>query len=412
MEKALTFTMRETKRITVLALYQRKAVAAAAAAERLGISLRHFWRLWTRYRREGEAGLLHRSRGRPSPRRAPPALRAEVIALARGRYAGFNDVHFTEKLRAEEGIALSRECVRGWLRAAGVGPKRRRRPPRHRSRREPCPAAGMMVQLDASSHDWLAGRGPRLTLLAAVDDATKQLLYLHFEEAETTAGYLRLLTSLARTYGLPMAVYADRHTIFQTKRAPTVAEQLAGITPATQLGRALAELGVEYIAAHSPQAKGRIERVFGTLQDRLVAELRLARVTSRAAANRLLPSFRAAYNRRFAVPPRDSIPAWVPLPPNFDLDAICCVKFTRTVKPDNTLSCAGRVFQLPPTPSRASFSRARVDVHFLLSGETRIFYHDHLLARFPKTPKTTPPSPQTRSRYPNPRPFNFVNPYY
>lgn len=391
--------MMEIKRIKVLELYRDQVLTAATATEQLGVSARHFWRLWARYRTEGDNGMAHRNRHQPSPRRSPPELRAKVLALARGPYAGFNDVHFTEKLREVEGLLVSRETVRAWLRSAGLGPKNRRRPPRHRCRREPCPAAGMLVQLDASPHGWLPGPGPRLALLAAVDDATKELLYLHFEEAETTRGYLRLLASLARTYGLPMAVYADRHTIFHTKRPPTVQEQLAGTVPATQFGRALAELGVEYIPAHSPQAKGRIERVFRTLQDRLPAELRLAGISSRDAANRFLTTFRLDYNRRFTRSPQDPSSAWVPVPSSFDLDAVCCVKYTRTVKADNTVACAGRVFQLPATPTRASFTHARADVRFLLSGETRIYIHNQLIASFPHI--TTPPATTHLSLTPN-----------
>ena len=226
------------------------------------------------------------------------------MSLARGKYQGFNDSHLAEKLRAEENLAVSRETVRRILRAAKLASPQKRRPRKYRSRRPPRPRFGMMALTDASRHDWLEGRGPELTLIGFQDDATGQILAAHFQlEAENTVGYLRALHAMITTHGVPLSLYRDRHTIFQRNDSNwTLAEQLAGKQSPTQLGRALDELGIEQIPAYSPQAKGRIERIWRTCQDRLVSELRLAHATTLPQANAVLAQFCADYNQRFARP--------------------------------------------------------------------------------------------------------------
>jgi transposase len=241
------------------------------------VSLRHLKRLKRRYRQAGEAALAHASRGRPSPRRLPERVRARVLQLARSRYVGFNDHHLTEKLTEVEGFSLSRETVRRLLRRAGVGSPRKRRHPAHRQRRLRVGREGELVQLDGSPHDWLEGRGPRLTALGLQDDATGRILAAEFFLSETTEGYFHLLQSLLRRFGVPLAFYGDRSAIFvRNDDCWTREEELAGRREPTQFGRALEQLGITFITAHSPQAKGRVERLWGVLQDRLKSELRLA----------------------------------------------------------------------------------------------------------------------------------------
>jgi len=267
----------------------------------LGVSARQARRLLAAYRQRGVAALAHGNRGRVPTNAVDEETRRMVVTLATERYKGFNQVHLTEQLGEMEGIALSRSSVRRILGAAGIGSPRQRRAPKHRSRRERYLQAGMLVQIDASPHDWLEGRGPQLTLFAAIDDATGEVLALLFRAEEDAQGYFLLVRMIVTTHGRPLAVYHDRHGIFRVNAPETLAEQLAGEREPTQFGRLLDELAITSIPARSPQAKGRIERLFGTLQDRLVSMLRLAGATNEAEATACLPTFLSDYNIRFMV---------------------------------------------------------------------------------------------------------------
>src|SRR5713226_6581219 len=368
--ETITLTQKEQHRVHLLTQVQQGALRAGAAAQLLGLSLRHLRRLLARLRQHGLAALAHGNRGHPSPRRLPETVRARVLTLARTRYAGLNDHHLTELLVEHEGLRLSRRTVQRLLRAAGIGSPRTRRPPRHRRRRERMPQAGLLVQMDGSHHPWLEDRGPRLVLLAAIDDATGHVLGAVFRLQEDTHGYFLLLRHLCRRYGLPAAVYTDRHGIFRPDpRTPlTLDEQLRGAPRQTQVGRALSELGIKWIGAHSPQAKGRIERLFGTFQDRLVIELRLAQASTLHEATRVLARFLPRYNARFAHAPTHPQSAWRPAPARADLDGICCFKYRRTVQHDNTVQLDGRFLQLAPGPGGRSYAGLRVDLHAYLDG--------------------------------------------
>ena len=219
------------------------------------------------------------------------SIREQVVDLAKTKYRGFNQQHFSEKLREKEGIPLSRSTVRRILLKEGIASPRKRKAPKHRSRRERYPQAGMLLQTDGSPHDWLEGRGPKLCLIGAIDDATGEVVYAHFQPTETTAGYIRMLRAITYSHGIPLALYHDRHSIFKvTDHQITLDEQLAGKSPQTQLGRILDELGINSISANSPQAKGRVERLWETFQDRLVSELRLAGASNEGEANQVLKS--------------------------------------------------------------------------------------------------------------------------
>src|SRR5450755_3127311 len=286
------------------------------------------------------AWVQHGNRGRSVPWALPLPQKQLILNLAGGKYRGFNDSHLAEKLRQEENLAVSRETVRRILRSAKVASPQRRRPRQYRSRRPPRPRFGMMALTDASRHPWLEGRGPVLTLLGFQDDATGQILAAHFQlEAENTVGYLRALHLMITAHGVPLSLYRDRHSIFQRNDPHwTLAEQLAGKQAPTQLGRALDELGIEQIPAYSPQAKGRIERVWRTCQDRLVSELRLARATTLAQANAVLARFCADYNQRFARPAAQSVRDFRTLPRRFDLDRCLSLRYERVVSPDHTVT--------------------------------------------------------------------------
>ena len=345
-------TSRDQRRAWILTQLLVGEVTITQAGALLGLSERQVWRLRRGFERDGPAALVHGNRGRPSSRRLPDGLRARIIELARTTYEGANDSHLAELLAEHEAIEISRASLQRLLRNAGLASPRRRRSPRHRSRRERMPQAGLLLQTDGSRHDWLEGRGPRLTLVGAIDDATGRMTAATFREQEDVAGYLIVLRETVRRHGVPLAVYRDRHTLFETPKSSlqTLEEQLADTRTPTQLGRALAELGITSIAARSPQAKGRIERAWGTFQDRLVTELRLAGTVDRAGAEAVLVKFLPKFNRRFVVPAANPEPAWRPLPTGLRLDRVCCLKYRRVVANDHTVRVGATILQLPPGP--------------------------------------------------------------
>ncbi len=372
----ITLTPRAEQCLQVLHALDRGDLLMAEAAELLGRSVRHVRRLRGDYRVRGVLALIHGNRGQIPWNRIADAVRARIVRLATTTYAEVNDHHLQELLGEREGLTISRPSLRRILRKAGVRSPRRRRPPHHRRRRERMPQQGLLVQLDGSDHDWLQQRGPRLTLLAALDDATGQVLAATFRDVEDAHGYLVVLRTLVQTHGIPAAVYSDRHGIFRrTKQPPlTLHEQLQGGPTPTQVARALQELGIRWIPASSPQAKGRIERLFGTFQDRLRAELRLARVAARDGANAFLREFLPRYNARFAQPPANPRSAYRPWPADLDPHTVFCFKSRRTVDNDNTVTLGGQRIQLLPGPQHRSYAKAVVEVHERLDGRLALLY--------------------------------------
>jgi len=370
MEEGLTMSKREEKRANVVVGIQAKEVTVPEGAAVLGLSERQVWRLVSAYRAEGLRGLAHRNRGRASPHRTSDTVRARVVTLAQGVYDGANDSHLTDLLKEREGLELSRPTVRRILRAAGLRSPKRHRSPQHRSRRERYPKEGMLLQIDGSLHPWLEARGPKLCLIGAIDDATGQIVAAVFREREDTQGYFLLLEQVLKSRGIPQALYSDRHSIFQ--RAPqdpeTLAEQLAGRRRPTQFGEALEALGIQLVLAHSPQAKGRIERLWGTLQSRLVVELRLAGVTSLEEASRFLVEYLPRFNQEFRVPPAQPGLAYRPLDATMALEVVLCFKYQRTVALDNTVRLDEQVFQLAPGAGGRSYARRRVEIQERLDG--------------------------------------------
>jgi transposase len=366
-------SQKELQRVAVISSCVKGELTCARAAELLDLSPRQIKRLKTRYRQGSAAALAHVSRGRASPRRLPERTRARILELARTRYVGFNDHHFCEKLCEVESLSIGRETLRRLLRSAGIGSPRKRRAPTHRQRRLARAREGEMVLLDASVHHWLEDRGPQLTLLGFLDDATRKVPVAEFFLTEDAHGYFRLLRRLLRRYGAPLSCYGDRHGVFvRNDEHWSVEEQLAGKRQPTQFGRALAQLGVTYIAANSAQAKGRIERLWGTFQDRLSSELRLAAAADLQAANHVLRHFLPGYNRRFGRAPRETQKAWRPAPR--DLDRICCFLHERSVSNDNVVQWDGRRFPIPPQPKRYSFAGAKVQLCESLEGKVAIYY--------------------------------------
>ena len=324
---------------------------------------------------------MGRSGRSASPEYADATVRARVLALIQTTYRDFNDCHCTEKLREVDGLAVGRDTVRRLRRALGIPPKRRRRPRQHRTRRPRRPTMGSLVLVDGSPFDWLGTGTPGL-LLGAIDDATSTVLALHFRPAEDLHGYLTLLHQLGERHGLPVTLYGDRLGVFVRNDAHwSLEEELQGAQHPTQFGQILRDLGIGYIAAHSPEAKGRIERLWETLQDRLVAELRLHRITTVAAAAAFLPTYLAAHNRRFTQPPGDPRAAWRRLPRDF-AERLAC-RYTRVVARDNTVRLGTRLVQIPRGPHGRAYAGGRVELRECLDGRLLVDYQRQRLATAP-----------------------------
>ncbi len=378
---------KEQQRVMVLNQVQRGELTGDQAAALMRLSLRQVRRLLAGYRREGVAALAHGNRGRGPAHAIPEETRKRVVALAQDPYGGFSHYHLQEVLAEREQLTLSRSSVWRILTASGIASPRKRRPPQHRCRRERYPQEGMLLQVDGSRHDWLQGRGPYLTLVGAIDDATGTVPHALFREQEDAQGYFLLLREIIRAKGVPLALYSDRHSIFSVnpRQRESLEEQLAGARQPTQLGRALKELGIQSILALSPQAKGRIERLWGTFQDRLVSELRLAGAVTPAEANQVLGAFLPRFNARFGVPPAQPGSAYRPAV-ELDLAGVLCFKHQRTVAKDNTVRLGPDTLQLLPGPDRCSYARARVEVQERLDGSLAVCFQGNLIATRPAPP--------------------------
>lgn len=342
--EAIRLDARAQRRLYVLNHVLAGELSGEEAASFLHVSVRTVRRWLAGYRTEGPAALVHGNLGRRPPNRIDDDLRERLKELATTRYAGVNRAHLADLLAEREGVLIAERSLRRVLAEAGVAAVRRRRPKGHRSRRERMRQAGLLVQVDGSRHDWLEGRGPWLTLVGAIDDATGLVTGATFRDQEDTAGYFEALIQTARGYGLPVALYSDRHGIFwrNPQHVPTLAEQFAGRRSTTQLGRALEAAAIAWVAARSAQAKGRVERLWGTAQDRLLAELRLAGACDRDDANAVLAEYLPRHNARFAVPPADPTPAWRTLPADRPPDTIFCARHQRVVARDGTFTLAGQ----------------------------------------------------------------------
>ena len=324
MEK-VTLTPKEQTRLQVLNSLLAEHTTLEQAATLMGVSTRHTRRMLADYREKGVSALAHGHRGRRAPNATPEAVAHDVVHLARTRYPWANHTHLSELLNEREGIDIGRTTLRRILVNAGLRSPRRRRPPKHRVRRQRMPREGMLIQLDGSHHPWLGDQVPPFTLLIAVDDATGTVVHALFCEKEETYTYFLLIQDLVQSVGIPIAFYTDRHGVFRH----TPGSGLPGMP--TQFSRAMDELGIQMIFALSPQAKGRVERTAGTFQDRLVTELRLAGASSIGEANGVLEQFLPRYNRRFRVPPQCSESAYRPLDSDLCLEQVLCFKHSRKV---------------------------------------------------------------------------------
>jgi transposase len=381
----VTMSQKEFQRVKVIENAVGGRLSVREASRLLHLSERQVQRLKRRYQPDSVGWVQHGNRGRSMPWALPVPQKQLILALARGKYRGFNDSHLVEKLHSEEGLTVSREAVRRILRAAKLASPQKRRPPKYRSRRPARPRFGMMVLTDASRHDWLEGRGPELTLIGLQDDATGQILAAHFQlEAENTVGYLRAVHAMITAHGIPLSLYHDRHSIFQRNDSHwTLAEQLVGKQIPTQLGSALQQLGIQQIPAYSPQAKGRIERAWRTCQDRLVSELRLDRAATLPQANTVLARFCADFNQRFARPAADTVSDFRRLPRRFDLARCLSLHYQRVVAADHTVTLGAQSIALPPLPGQRGYARETLELSHQLDGRLRIYRGDRLLLTLP-----------------------------
>lgn len=377
----MRMSQRELHRVHVVRLTMEGRESVGKGAKLLGISARQMKRLRRKMREGGVGQLVHGNRGKAAWNKTPVQRLRKVIELARGRYQGLNDTHLSEKLKEKEHINLSRPTVRRALRAAGLAAVRKRGVKRHYKRRERKAQEGALLLWDGSPHRWFGEKFGEWSLMAAIDDATGKLVCGVFARQEDAQSYLTCLRQIVLKNGIPLAMYMDRHGIFRRNDDHwTVQEQLAGQQTPTQVTQALLALGVKPIFALSPQAKGRVERLFNTLQDRLVQELRLARITSPEQATLFVNgSFRTDFNARFAKPAREIQAAWRSLPKELDVERICSFRYEATVGNDNAVRLAGMILDIPAGPRRRGYAKARVELRQLLDGRWRVYYKNELL---------------------------------
>ena len=405
--RTISLSPEQQRAVQILTRLEAGVLGVSRAAELLGVTPRQVRRLRTRFRQEGFGAVIHGNLGRSPANRTDRALVERILALAgpEGKYQDLNVCHLQELLAGpQEQIPIGRSTLDRLLRQAGLRQKGGRCAPVHRRRRLRHPAEGMLLQIDASPFDWLEGRGPKAALVGAIDDATGKVLFLLFRPSEDQVAYLLLLRSVALSYGLPMSIYHDRHTILRSPKQPTLEEELAGQTPMSQIQRVMAELGIESIPAHSPQAKGRIERLWGTLQDRLTKELRLAGIRTVEEANAFLPGFIVRYNARFAKAPQDPNCAWVPLPSDLDINYYFAIRETRKVRADHCISFSGHLLQLLPDPKGPSLVDKSVTVHVVPEGDIYLYHGKHPIPYQPLLAPQAAPSkpPRKMARQPKP----------
>jgi transposase len=392
-EDILMVRQKELKRLHVIKKVLEKGIKQIEAAEVLCLSFRQIRRIVKRVKLEGDKGVIHKSRGQPSKRRIPDTIKDKIIGLYRSQYSDFGPTLASEKLQERDQLEVSDETLRLWLLASGDW-KKRRRSRRHRRWRERKAHRGEMVQMDGSHHDWFEGRGPGCVLMSYIDDATGKV-FARFYEYEGTMPAMDSFKRYSRKYGLPSSVYLDRHTTYKSPAKVCVEDILNEEVPLSEFERALKELSVDLIHATSPQAKGRVERLFRTLQDRLVKEMRLRGIGTIEEANAFLKQYLPVYNRRFSVVPRQRQDLHRPLAKGLNLDAALCIKTERRLRNDFTVAHNKKLYQIEDR-IRAS----KVMVHEHIDGSLKMTYRDRVL-RFNEI--TTRPQKQEQAPMGKPR---------
>ena len=340
----IMMSQRELRRLHIIHKVLDGAIRQVDAADLLLLSDRQIRRIVKRVRLEGEAGIRHKSRGKPSNRRFPKKIKDKVIKLYREKYNDFGPTLASEKLYEIDSIQISDETLRRWLIESGDWKKADKKRI-HRQWRERKHHFGEMVQIDGSHHDWFEGRGPKCVLMGYIDDATGKI-FGRFYPYEGTIPAMDSFKRYIKKYGIPMSVYLDKHTTYKSPAKPSIEDELNNTKPLSEFGRALKELGVELIHANSPQAKGRVERLFKTLQDRLVKEMRLRGINSIEEANKFLGYYLPIYNKRFAVKPKEKVNLHRPIPKGIKLNNILCIKTERRLSKDFTVAHNRKLYQV------------------------------------------------------------------
>ena len=388
----ITLSDRQQRQVRILQRLTDHTLTTEQAAQLLGKSVRQVWRLKAAFQNNGMTAVLHGNQGREPTNKTPQSVKDKLRELAgqNGVYKHYNTSHLTEVLAREHAIVLSRATLDRLLVLEGL--RKRSQPTERlaRKRRKRRPSEGTMLQIDGSTHKWFGEDHPPLCLLGAIDDATGKIAGLLFRPTEDQAGYLTLLRNVATQHGLPESLYHDKHTILRSPKEASLEDELAGTAPKSQVQRVLDLLGVASITAHSPQAKGRIERLWGTLQDRLIKELLAASVSTSEAASAFLPAFIARFNQTFARQAADPQTAWVAMAGEMDLDYYFSAMLPRLVKSDHTIAYLGQTLQLLPDKSTTSLRGQQVQVHALPEGTLKIYHqkghipHKVLPAPLPK----------------------------
>ena len=370
----ITMSVKEAKRLHLVRQAIEKRITQVEAAQMIGLSLRQSQRIVARVRQEGDLGISHRARGKGPNNRILPKVKDKVLDLCRGIYHELGPTHASEKLREKDHIQVSAETLRAWFLEEGLPYRKRKKRP-HRQWRERKSFRGEMVQLDGSHHDWFEGRGPACVLMGYVDDATGRV-YGRFYEYEGTIPAMDSFKRYIGLHGLPQSVYLDRHTTYKSGAKPTIEEELDDIRPMSHFEKSLAELDVEVIHAYSPRAKGRIERLFGTFQDRVVKEMRLARVSTIAEGNVFLENYLPEYNRRFAKEAAKKADLHRPMANKRALDTILAIKTERALRNDFTVSHNKKLYQI-----KNIIRAKKVTVEERTDGSMRI-HHNGLRLQF------------------------------
>jgi len=357
---------KEISRLQVIEKLDCRMMGQSEASKLLKISCRQTRRLLKAYRRDGTKGLLSKKRGKPSNNRICETIKQSALSITKEKYIDFGPTFLREKLLENHNISVSKETLRKWLISEDIWTAKGRKKVRIHQMRERRSCFGELIQIDGSPHDWFEGRGDKCSLLVFIDDATSKLVNLRFEETETTAGYFRTTKEYVEKHGLPMAFYNDKHSIFRVNKP--------GCEGRTQFGRMAKELGIEIICANSPQAKGRVERANGILQDRLVKEMRLRGISDIKTANAYLPEFIDQYNKKFAVEPKSKADAHVKLSGNENLDLNFCFKNERGLSKNLELSYHSDLYQIKTENKGYRLRHAKVTVCEDLEGEVTIIY--------------------------------------
>lgn len=366
---------KQQRRAEVIAKVASGGVSKTDAEYLLGLGRRQINRLIRGYEEKGLSAVVHGNTGRHPVNKTPQSLIDKLLGLAgeEGKYHGLNVCHLHDLLKEREDILISRPVIYRRLVQSGVIQTGRQKPVSRRQRRERAGQEGMLLQIDGSPHDWLCGRGPKMALMGAVDDATGKLIYALFRPTEDQAGYIMMLRSIALSHGLPCCLYHDRHTILHSPKKLTIEDELADRIPQSEVQRIMMDLGIRSIPAHSPQAKGRIERLWKTLQDRLIKEMSIAGISSLEEANAFLPYFIERFNKRFGKAPANAGSAWRALKKGLDVHYYFSTSDIRVVRQDHTIAYRGKTLQILDNERYPILAGKRVDVRVSPEGDIKVY---------------------------------------